>query len=263
MLTLVQVAARLIRLVHLLLRVLGNKYLADQEPWKLVKVDAERTETVMAVATQVVAALGTLLEPFLPTSAGKIRRMMGISEANWSALDGSVLVSAGHPLGASELLFDKVEDEAVERQRAKLAERAVPAAAPATAPVVGELAAEGGTRGAALDPLKAGVAFDQFAALDLRVARIVAAERVAKADKLLKLTVDSGLDVRTVLSGIAEHFAPEDVVGRDVLLLANLAPRVMRGVTSEGMLLMAEDPATGRLDFVAPGVGMPVGATVR
>ena len=116
---------------------------------------------------------------------------------------------------------------------------------------------------AALDPLKAEVAFDQFAALDLRVARIVAAERVPKADKLLKLTVDSGLDVRTVLSGIAEHFAPEEVVGKDVLLLANLAPRVMRGVTSEGMLLMAEDPATGRLDFVAPGAGMPVGATVR
>jgi methionyl-tRNA synthetase len=157
------------------------------------------------------------------------------------------------------LLFDKVEDEAVERQRAKLAERATPVAAP----VVGELAAEGEAPVAALDPLKAEVAFDQFAALDLRVARIVAAERVPKADKLLKLTVDSGLDVRTVLSGIAEHFAPEDVVGRDVLLLANLAPRVMRGVTSEGMLLMAEDPATGRLDFVAPGAGMPVGATVR
>jgi methionyl-tRNA synthetase len=116
---------------------------------------------------------------------------------------------------------------------------------------------------AALDPLKVEVAFEQFASLDLRVARIVAAERVPKADKLLKLTVDSGLDVRTVLSGIAEHFAPEAVVGRDVLLLANLAPRVMRGITSEGMLLMAEDPTTGRLDFVAPGAGMPVGATVR
>ena len=110
---------------------------------------------------------------------------------------------------------------------------------------------------------RAEVAFEQFASLDLRVARIVAAERVPKADKLLKLTVDSGLDVRTVLSGIAEHFAPEEVVGRDVLLLANLAPRVMRGITSEGMLLMAEDPTTGRLDFVAPGAGMPVGATVR
>ncbi len=231
---------------------LGNKYLADQEPWKLIKTDAERTETVLAVATQVVAALGSLMEPFLPSSAEKIRKMMGLEQANWSALDGGVLVSAGHPLGTPELLFDKVEEDAVERQRAKLAERAAPTASN-----------EGANKGVVLDALKPEIQFDQFAGLDLRVARIVAAERVPKADKLLKLTVDAGIDVRTVLSGIAEHFQPEDVVGRDVLLLANLAPRMMRGIASEGMLLMAEDPATGRLDFVAPGAGMPVGSTVR
>jgi methionyl-tRNA synthetase len=231
---------------------LGNKYLADQEPWKLIKTDAQRTETVLAVATQVVAALGSLMEPFLPSSAEKIRKMMGLGQANWSALDGGVLVSAGHPLGTPELLFDKVEDDAVERQRAKLSERAAPTASN-----------EGENNGVVLDALKPEIQFDQFARLDLRVARIVAAERVPKADKLLKLTVDAGIDVRTVLSGIAEHFQPEDVVGRDVLLLANLAPRMMRGIASEGMLLMAEDPATGRLDFVAPGAGMPVGSTVR
>jgi len=140
----------------------------------------------------------------------------------------------------------------VERQRAKLAERAAPAAS-----------IEAKKMESALDALKPEIQFDQFAGLDLRVARIVAADRVPKADKLLNLTVDSGIDVRTVLSGIAEHFSPEEVVGRDVLLLANLAPRMMRGISSQGMLLMAEDPATGRLDFVAPGAGMSVGSTVR
>jgi methionyl-tRNA synthetase len=219
----------------------------------LVKTDAERTETVLAVATQVVAALGSLMEPFLPSSAEKIRKMMGLKQADWSALNGGVLVSAGHPLGTPELLFDKVEDDAVERQRAKLAERAAPTA-------LNEGVEKQETK---LDALKPEIQFDQFAGLDLRVARSVAAERVPKADKLLNLTVDSGVDVRTVLSGIAEHFSPEEVVGRDVLLLANLAPRVMRGISSQGMLLMAEDPGTGRLDFVAPGAGMPVGSTVR
>ena len=227
----------------------GNKYLADAEPWKVVKTDPARAAEILGTATQIMAALGVVFEPFLPFSAAKIRAMLGMELADWSLLAGTSLVPAGQTLSEPALLFEKIEDEAMDAQRAKLVK---PVEIPAQ-PV----------ETSAIPPIAANIDYDQFAGLDLRVATISEATKVPKADRLLQLTLDTGVDRRTVLSGIAEHFAPEDVVGRQVVLLANLAPRTIRGVESQGMILMAENPETGKLEFLQPGAALPAGATIR
>ena len=227
----------------------GNKYLADAEPWKVVKTDPARAAEILGTATQIMAALGVVFEPFLPFSAAKIRAMLGMELADWSLLAGTSLVPAGQTLSEPALLFEKIEDEAMDAQRAKLVK-------PVEIPVQP-------VETSAIPPIAANIDYDQFAGLDLRVATILEATKVPKADRLLQLTLDTGVDRRTVLSGIAEHFAPEDVVGRQVVLLANLAPRTIRWVESQGMILMAENPKTGKLEFLQPGAALPAGATIR
>ena len=227
----------------------GNKYLADAEPWKVVKTDPVRAAEILGTATQIMAALGVVFEPFLPFSAAKIRAMLGMELADWSLLAGTSLVPAGQPLAEPALLFEKIEDEAMDAQRAKLVKPVETPVQPVETPAIPAIAAN--------------IDYDQFAGLDLRVATILEATKVPKADRLLQLTLDTGVDRRTVLSGIAEHFAPEEVVGRQVVLLANLAPRTIRGVESQGMILMAENPETGKLEFLQPGAALPAGATIR
>ena len=227
----------------------GNKYLADSEPWKVVKSDPARAAEILGTATQIMAALGVVFEPFLPFSAAKIRAMLGMGLADWSLLTGTSLVPAGQSLSEPALLFEKIEDEAMDAQRAKLVKPVETPVQPVETPAIPAIAAN--------------IDYEQFAGLDLRVATILEATKVPKADRLLQLTLDTGVDRRTVLSGIAEHFAPEEVVGRQVVLLANLAPRTIRGVESQGMILMAENPETGKLEFLQPDAALPAGATIR
>ncbi|MDM1396727.1 methionine--tRNA ligase [Myroides odoratimimus] len=216
---------------------LGNKYLADEEPWKLIKENPERVKTQMYVALQIAAALSTLAEPFLPFSANKLKSMLKLENPiNWSTIaEDKVLLPAGHTIGQAELLFAKIEDEEVQKQLDRL--EASKKANAAAAKVV--------------EPQKETATYEDFAKLDLRVGTIVEAEKMPKANKLLVLKVDTGMDVRTIVSGIAEHFKPEDIIGKRVTVLANLAPRALRGVESQGMILMTEDQ-DGKLVFVNP-----------
>ncbi|MCC8062416.1 MAG: methionine--tRNA ligase [Rikenellaceae bacterium] len=217
---------------------LGNKYLADTEPWKVIKTDEARVATILNISLQITASLAIACEPFLPFTAKKLAAMINLSsvEAKWDNIGCMTLLAPGHELGQAELLFEKIEDSVVEAQLAKLeATKAANAAANAT---VAEAKAEV-------------VQFDDFAKMDIRVSRVVAAEPVPKTKKLLKLTVDTGLDTRTIVSGIAEYYTPEQMVGKRVLVLVNLVPRVLKGIESQGMILMAESP-TGVLSVVAP-----------
>jgi len=225
---------------------LGNKYLADEEPWKVYKEDPERVKTVLNVATQIVANLAILAQPFLPKTATKLFEMLNIDEHGWDKAGKADLIAENTSLGAVQLLFDKITDEQVEAQLAKLAE-----AKANNAKVVAPAA-----------PAKANITFDDFMKLDIRVGTILEAEKVAKTKKLLKLTIDTGIDQRTVVSGIAEFFKPEEIVGKQVSILVNLEPREIKGIQSQGMILMAED-ADGRLDFVNPNSGITAGSTVR
>jgi len=228
---------------------LGNKYLADEEPWKIVKENPERVKTQMYVALQIAAALSVLAEPFLPFTAQKLKSILKIDNTfGWNDIaQNSDLVPAGHQIGQAELLFAKIEDEEIQKQIDRL--EATKVANKAENQVV--------------TPQKEVATFDDFAKLDLRVGTIVSAEKMPKANKLLVLKVDTGLDVRTIVSGIAEHFAPEDIIGKRVTVLANLAPRALRGVESEGMILMTEN-AEGKLVFVNPDAdGVKNGATIN
>lgn len=219
---------------------LGNKYLADEEPWKLIKTDEERVKTQMYVALQIAAALSTLAEPFLPFSATKLKNMLNVTssgvEMSWKKVsETSNLIPAGHTIGQAELLFAKIEDEEIQKQIDKLeATKLANAAEAKTA-----------------EPQKEITQFEDFAKIDLRVGTIIEAEKMPKANKLLVLKVDTGIDVRTIVSGIAEHFTPEEVIGKQVTVLVNLAPRALRGVNSEGMLLLTETKE-GKLVFVNP-----------
>jgi len=224
---------------------LGNKYLSDTEPWKLLKTDSDRAATVLHLSLQVAASLSILCEPFLPFTAEKLRGMLNVSEKRWSEAGRPDLLQAGQPFTNTGLLFEKIEDSVVEAQVQKLLNTRK----------MNELATK--TPAPAKDP----IAYDDFAKLDLRIATILAAEAVPKSKKLLKLTLDTGPDRRTVVSGIAEHFSPEQVVGKQVTLLANLAPRTMMGIESQGMILMAED-RDGSLRFLQPGEATWNGGTV-
>jgi methionyl-tRNA synthetase len=221
---------------------LGNKYLADEEPWKMVKTDPERTKTQMYVALQIAAALSSLCEPFLPFTSQKLLRMLNIDVNKWNLeFDNWTLLPAGHQIGEAELLFSKIEDEAIQKQIDKLE-------ATKTANSAENKKAE---------PQKELIQFEDFAKMDIRVGTILEAEKMPKANKLLILKIDTGIDVRTIVSGIAESFKPEDIIGKRVTVLVNLAPRNLRGVESQGMILMTTN-AEGKLVFVNPdaeGVG--------
>ncbi len=227
---------------------LGNKYLQEQEPWKVYKQDPARAGAVLYVATQITAVLSIVFEPFLPTTAAKLRSMLAMDTLpEWEATNNETIVAAGTQLGKAELLFAKIEDSQVEAQRAKLEATLVQK----------EVIVEESTHA----PQKEDISFDQFMGMDLRVGTIVEAERVPKADRLLKFLVDTGLDKRTIVSGIAEHFSPEEMVGKQVTVLMNLPPRKIRGVESQGMLLMAEDE-DGKLRLMSPAGGAASGSVI-
>ena len=220
---------------------LGNKYLTEEEPWKIMKTDPKRVETIMHNAAQVVGNLGVLLDPFLPRTAEKISNAMRVSEINWSDVSTNV-VAEGTTLGELPILFAKIDDDFVDQQVSKLENKS-------------------SNTNPNIMPQKDPTTFDNFTKMDLRVATVTECVPIEKADKLLQLTVDTGLDVRTVVSGIAEHFKPKEVIGRRVVLLANLEPRTIRGVESQGMVLMAST-ADGGLCFITPEEGVGPGDVI-
>lgn len=214
----------------------GNKYLTETEPWKLIKTDESRVATILNVCLQITANCGILFEPFLPFTAAKIRAMLQLENALWENAGDDNIMQEGKAIGEVALLFRKIEDAEVDAQveKLKVAKAAREAEEAMNAPVA---------------PQKATIEYDDFAKLDIRLGTILEAERVPKTDKLMKLLIDTGIDKRTIVSGIAEHFTPEQCVGRQVSVLVNLQPRKMKGIESQGMILMAED-ANGALQFV-------------
>ena len=231
----------------------GNQLLQFNEPWKLVKTDEDTVKVVMNTALQVVTALSVACRPFLPFTSDKIRDLLNLprlkDEGEYMDLlnklaEGEVILADGHQINKPNHLFTKIPDEVIDAQIAKLA------------------AAEKANKGVSYEPVKDTIAFDDFTKMDMRTGTILAAEKVKKTKKLLKLTVDLGFEERTVVSGIAEFFKPEDTIGKQVLLLANLAPRKLKGIESQGMILMAEN-SDGVLDFVSPGDGMGNGFVVK
>jgi len=224
---------------------LGNKYLADTEPWKVAKTDMERVATILNVALQITANLAIVFEPFLPFSTEKLLKMLNTSEFGWDKLGNTDLLAVGHELGKAELLFEKIEDSVIDAQLKKLEDTKL-------ANALKEYKAE---------PQKEEAQFDDFMKMDIRVGTIKACEKVAKTKKLLKLTVDTGIDTRTIVSGIAEHFEPEQLVGKQACFLVNLAPREIKGITSNGMILMAQD-ADGKLRLVQPNEAVKPGSQV-
>ena len=225
---------------------LGNKYLADTEPWKVVKTDPERVKTIMYVSLQITANLAILLEPFLPFSMDKLRGWLGVAGLHWDAAGRSDLLSPGHAVSSGELLFSKIDDADIEKQIQKLLD-SKKANQNATAPVL---------------PQKEDVTFDEFTRMDIRTATILEAEKVAKTTKLIKLKVDTGIDVRTIVSGIAEHFTAGELPGKNISVIVNLAPRTIKGIESKGMVLLAEDE-NGKLVFVTPEKKIKNGSPVK
>ncbi|MDI9308841.1 MAG: methionine--tRNA ligase [Limnohabitans sp.] len=230
---------------------LGNKYLADEEPWKVIKTDEERVKTQMYVALQIASALATLCEPFLPFTSAKLSKILNIQPNNWNLeFENWNLTKAGHQIGQAEILFAQIEDTEIQKQIDKL-----------EATKTANKAETASTKNNIM-PQKETATFDDFSKIDLRVGTIIEAEKMPKADKLLVLKVDTGIDVRTIVSGIAEHFTPEEVVGKRVTVLVNLAPRALRGVESQGMLLLTQN-AEGKLVFVNPEAeGVENGAAI-
>ncbi len=226
---------------------IGNKYLADTEPWKVVKSDPERVKTILNIALQITANTAIAIEPFMPFTAAKMISMLNVEKYSWEQMGQMDLVTAGHTIGKAELLFEKIEDETIQKQLDKLA--AIKEA---------NLAAE---KAQEVEDQKDNVSFDDFQKMDIRVSTILKAEKVAKTKKLLKLLVDTGIDQREIISGIAEHFTPEELVGQQVLVLVNLEPRELKGTLSRGMILMAED-ATGKLRLLQPNEPTHNGAIV-
>ena len=233
---------------------LGNKYLADEEPWKVIKQNEERVKTIMFVALQIASALAVLSEPFLPFTAAKLKKILNISQSStedsleWKDIsEKEVLLPAEHQINEAQLLFSKVEDETIQAQLDKLE----------------ATKKENENMNKEVDPQKDTITFDDFTKLDMRVGTIIEAEKMPKAKKLLVLKVDTGLDIRTIVSGIAESFSPENIIGKKVTVLVNLAPRALRGVESEGMILMTEN-ANGKLVFVNPDEdGVENGETIN
>ncbi len=225
---------------------IGNKYLADTEPWKLAKTDMARVETILHVALQIAANLAIAFEPFLPFSAARLRAMLGMDSVNWDKLGDIDILPVGHTIEQPELLFEKIPDEDIDRQMQRL-ER-----------IKQENIVNNFTPKAVAQPCT----FDDFLKLDIRVGTVTACEKVKKADKLLQLTIDDGLKGRTIVSGIAKYYAPEDLVGRQVCFIANFPPRKLKGVESQGMVLSAED-ADGRLVVIGPHGAVRPGVQVK
>jgi methionyl-tRNA synthetase len=220
---------------------LGNKYLADQEPWKLVNTDPLRVQTILNVALQITANLSIVLQPFLPSTARKLAGFLNSSETLWNRA-GESLLPDGHKLGHASILFEKITDETIDNELQRLHYSQPPTNL--------------------IEAQKKTIHFEDFTKLDIRLGTILSAEKVAKADKLLKLLVDTGIDQRTIVSGIAEHYSPEEVVGKTVQVLLNLEPRKIRGIESEGMILMAES-SEGKLSFMIPEQAFNSGSCVR
>lgn len=220
---------------------IGNKYLADNEPWKTIKTDEAAAKKVISTSLVIAEHLKNVIAPFLPNTTTKLAQILNVSAPNWN---GESTITEGHQLNKAELLFTKFEDEEVEKQVNKLKE-----ASAAAKPIE-------------LEPAKPETTFDVFQQLDIRIATILEAEKVAKTKKLLKLKVDTGTDQRTVVSGIAEFYSPEEIVGKQVCLLANLAPRAIKGIESQGMVLMAESP-DGKLSFVLPSQSVANGSKIQ
>ena len=266
---------------------LGNKYLTDTEPWKVAKTDMDRTASILNVSLQICASLAIAFEPFLPFSAEKLRGILNVGIAagadhrageegaeseniytasegaalhtgvaydgltlTWDDLGNAVLLPAGHQLNPATLLFAKIEDEVVDAQISRLetirAEREAAAKAAEEAKVT---------------PQKEECTFDDFGKMDIRTATVLEAERVPKTDKLLKLTIDTGIDQRVIVSGIAEEYSPEDMIGKQICILANLAPRKIRGIESKGMILMARQN-DGKMRFITPQETLCNGAEI-
>lgn len=225
---------------------LGNKYLADEEPWKVVKTDPERVKTILNVCLQVAANLTIALEPFLPISMDKLRHFLNLEKLPWQILGDKNLVKPGHKLNPSHLLFEKIDDTVIEKQVQKLLHTRK----------ANEMAA------ATASPAKENITFEQFGAMDLRTGTVMEAERVAKTKKLLKLKIDTGIDQRTVVSGIAEYYTPEEMIGKQVCILVNLEPKPLKGIESQGMILCASD-AGGKLVLVSPVDKVKNGSEVK
>ena len=233
---------------------LGNKYLADEEPWKLIKTDPERVKTVMYIALQIATALAVASEPFLPFTSEKLKRMLQLGAITWESLktNATELLKAGHRIGVAELLFEKIEDAAIEKQLQRLENTKLANKQEAQVNAETEVA-----------PQKELISYDDFAKMDIRIGTILEAEKMPKADKLLILKVDTGIDKRTIVSGIAQSFAPEEIIGKKVTVLVNLAPRKLRGVESQGMILMVEN-SEGKYTFINPDAdGITNGTEVK
>ncbi len=225
---------------------LGNKYLAEAEPWKIIKTDPERVKTIMNIAVQITANLTIVCEPFLPFSMEKLRGWLNFNELKWDEAGKSDLLAPGHIINKSGLLFEKIEDEEIDRQIDKLL----------ATKKANEMADDDTPPGKEL------VTFDDFTKIDLRTATILEAEKVPKTTKLLKLKIDTGLDIRTIVSGIAEYYEPDAIIGKQISIVANLEPRKIRGIESQGMILMAEDK-DGKLVMVNPAGDVSNGSIIK
>ncbi len=225
---------------------LGNKYLADEEPWKVIKQNQERVKTILNVCLQITANLTICLEPFLPFSMNKLRGFLNFEKQDWEKFGKTDLLPAGHKVNTPELLFEKIEDSVIDAQIQKLLDTKK----------ANEIA------GAKAKPAKESVDFDDFGKMDIRVGTVLEAEKVPKTKKLLKLKIDTGIDKRTVVSGIAEYYEPEDLIGKQVSILVNLEPKKLRGIESQGMILCAEN-ADGSLSIVSPDQKVKNGSEVR
>lgn len=225
---------------------IGNKYLADTEPWKLQKTDPERVKTIMNLSLQITANAAIALNPFLPFSCEKLKKFLNMEDLNWDLIGSHQLLSAGHKVNEPSLLFEKIEDDVIDVQINKL--------------LATKAANEAESKEAA--PIRKNISFEDFQTMDIRIGTVLEAEKVAKTKKLMKLKVDTGIDQRTVVSGIAEHYLPEEMIGKQVSILVNLEPRKIRGIESQGMILMAED-ASGKLVLVSPMSEVKPGSEVK
>jgi methionyl-tRNA synthetase len=225
---------------------LGNKYLADAEPWKVVKTDPERVKTIMNIALQITSNLTIILEPFLPFSMEKLRGWLNLDKMSWNDAGKTDLLAPGHLINKPELLFEKIEDADIEKQVNKL------------------LAARKSNETASMKtlPSKDPVTFDDFSKVDIRTATVLEAEKVPKTTKLLRLKIDTGIDTRTIVSGIAEYYEPQSLIGKQISIVANLEPRNIKGIESKGMILMAEDK-DGKLVLITPTESVSNGSTIK
>ena len=225
---------------------LGNKYLQETEPWKLAKTDMGRVATILNVAIEICANLAIAFEPFTPFMSGRLAKMLGMGKMTWDSLGSDSVVAAGTQLSEPQLLFEKIEDDAIQAQidRLKLIKQ------------------ENQVKSWKPEPQAADVDFETFMKADLRVGTVLECEKVPKADKLLRFLIDDGLEKRTIVSGIAKYYQPEELVGRQVCFIANLPPRKLKGIVSQGMILSAED-ADGRLVVISPSAQVSPGAQVK